>query len=284
MPKTILWTVLAMIAFASNSVLCRVALGHQTIDAASFTLIRLASGVLTLCCIVFLKNKSVRPIQGDWISGIQLFLYAVLFSFSYLSLGAGTGALILFGAVQLTMIFAGIRAGERPGASAWIGILLAIGGFLYLVSPGWTAPSPVGAALMTGAGVAWGLYSLRGRRITNPLETTAGNFIYAISLAVIISLLTLAQAHLSTTGIALAVASGSLASGVGYVVWYAALQGLAATHAATVQLCVPVLAALGGTLFLSEAVTLRLIAASIVILLGIGVVLTAPVRGKKIPA
>ena len=260
-------------AFATNSVLCRMALGHDTIDAASFTLIRLASGALILGLIVLIKKKSVVLTHGNWISAGMLFLYAVMFSFAYITLSTGTGALILFGAVQLTMIGAGIRAGERPTGLAWLGIVLAIGGFIYLVSPGLSAPSPLGAVLMTFAGIAWGHYSLRGRDSTDATATTMGNFMRAVPLALLTSLLTLMNFDLSMEGAVLAILSGALASGLGYVVWYQALPGLTATHGATVQLSVPILAAMGGVMFLSESLTLRLSIASIVILIGIGMVL-----------
>jgi drug/metabolite transporter (DMT)-like permease len=257
------------------------ALGYDTIDAASFTLIRLTSGALMLWLIVFVKNKTVTMTGGDWFSAGILFLYAVMFSFAYITLSAGTGALILFGAVQLTMIFAGINAGERPHVITWFGIALAMGGFVYLVSPGLTAPSPVGATLMSVAGISWGLYSLQGRRSTSATATTMGNFMRAVPFAVVISLPTIANLGLSVEGVMLATLSGAIASGIGYVIWYAALPGLTATHAATIQLSVPVLAALGGVLFLSESFTLRLLVASVAILLGIGIVLWSPAQNCR---
>jgi drug/metabolite transporter (DMT)-like permease len=281
--KTLAFTALAMTAFAANSVLCRMALGQDMIDAASFTLIRLASGAMTLWLIVLVKNKSAAMTHGDWFSAGLLFLYAVMFSFAYITLSTGTGALILFGAVQLIMIFAGIRSGERPHARAWFGIALAMGGFIYLVSPGLSAPSPVGATLMAVAGIAWGLYSLQGRHSTNATATTMGNFMRAVPFALLISLLALMSFDLSMAGALLAVSSGAIASGIGYVIWYAALPGLAATHGATVQLSVPVLAALGGVMFLSESLTLRLLMASMAILLGVGIVLWSPVHSHRRP-
>ena len=262
-----------MMAFATNSILCRMALGHESIDAASFTLIRLTSGALMLWFIILIKKKSVAIKHGDWFSASMLFLYAIMFSFAYITLSTGTGALILFGAVQLTMIGAGIRSGERLTVNAWVGIVLAMLGFIYLVSPGLSAPSPLGAVLMTVAGIAWGLYSLRGRKSTEATATTMGNFMRAVPLALLISLLSIMSFDLSMAGAMLAVLSGAIASGLGYVLWYAALPGLTATHGATVQLSVPILAALGGFLFLSESLTLRLVYSSIAILLGIGMVL-----------
>ena len=273
MLKTLLLTALAMTAFAANSVLCRMALGHNAIDAASFTLIRLTSGALMLWLIVLAKNKMPAMLNGDWFSAGMLFLYAVMFSFAYITLSAGTGALILFGAVQITMIFAGILAGERPHFSTWFGIALAMGGFIYLVSPGLSAPSPVGATLMTVAGIFWGLYSLQGRRSTSATATTMGNFTRAVPFATITSLLSVTNLNLSMEGVMLAALSGAITSGIGYVIWYAALPGLTATNGATVQLSVPVLAALGGIYFLSESFTLRFFMASSAILLGIGIVL-----------
>lgn len=271
--KTITLTVLAMIAFAANSLLCRLALGEQSIDAASFTSLRLAAGALTLWLIV----TATRPVQagqmGDWIAAAMLFLYAIAFSFAYLSLTAGTGALILFGAVQLTMLIAGLRGGETFAPLSWVGFVLAVAGLVYLVSPGLAAPTPVGAALMALAGIAWGIYSLRGRGIANPLLATAGNFARTLPFAVAVSALFFASVRASWSGVGLAVASGAVASGVGYVIWYAALRGLTATRAATVQLSVPVIAAFGGAMFLSERITLRLLISSAAILGGIATVL-----------
>ncbi len=267
-------TTMALIAFAANSIFCRFALGDQTIDAASFTTVRLLSGALTLACIV-LHTRRGSPLQsGNWISASMLFLYAVTFSFAYISLSAGTGALILFGAVQITMILSGLIAGERPRLLEWLGLLAALGGLVYLVLPGLSAPSPLGSALMALAGIAWGVYSLRGRGIDDPVANTTGNFVRAAPLALIVSLIALSNYSLSPKGALLAVLSGALASGLGYVIWYAALRDLTATRAATVQLAVPVIAAIGGIFFLAEAVTLRLTFASIAILGGVGLAIS----------
>src|SRR3990172_4836369 len=214
--KTLALTALAMTAFAANSVLCRMALGQNAIDAASFTFVRVASGALTLWLMVWVKNKSVAVTHGDWFSAGMLFLYAVTFSFAYRTLSAGTGALILFGAVQLTMVFSGLRVGERPPAGTWLGIALAMGGFVYLVSPGLSAPSPVGAALMTVAGITWGLYSLQGRQTEDAAATTMGNFMRAVPFALLASLVTFMNVDLSLGGIMLAILSGAIASGIGY--------------------------------------------------------------------
>jgi drug/metabolite transporter (DMT)-like permease len=271
--NTVLLTALAMLAFAANSLLCRLALGAGTIDAAGFTGIRVASGALLLGLIVVPRWRHGDVPRVDWRAVVMLFAYMILFSFAYLSLGAGTGALILFGAVQLTMFGFALRAGETFARLSWIGLALAIGGLVYLVSPGVTAPDPLGALLMSLAGVAWGSYSLLGRRTADPMQVTAWNFICALPLAAVTVLLSLRNLHVTPEGAALAVASGAVASGLGYFLWYAALRGLAATQAATVQLCVPIIAAFGGVLLLGETVTLRLVTASAATLGGIALVL-----------
>jgi len=268
--QTAFLTTLAMIAFASNSLLNRLALGQRTIDAASYTMIRLVSGALMLVLISALQKKNGQVILGgSWLSAALLFLYAVTFSFAYLSLSTGTGALILFGSVQLTMILTALLSGERPHALEWLGLILALGGLVYLVSPGLTAPSPSGSALMVVAGIAWGFYSVRGRKSQNPLADTAGNFVYAVPMVLLIRLISLNNVHVSINGVLLATVSGALASGVGYVIWYAALRGLTTTRAATVQLSVPVLAAWSGVAFLAEDLSMRLILAGLLILGGI---------------
>jgi drug/metabolite transporter (DMT)-like permease len=273
--RTLLLTAFAMLAFAANSLLCRLALQQPIIDPASFGSIRLASGALVLGLIVRLQAGHGTPARPDWPAAAMLFAYVACFSFAYLTLSAGTGALILFGAVQVTMIGAGLRAGEQFRPVAWGGLLLAVGGLVYLVSPGLSAPPLVGAVLMAVAGVAWGGYSLRGRGVPDPLAATAGNFLRATPLAIGLSLLTVGGAHATLPGAALAVASGALTSGIGYVVWYAALTGLTAMRAATVQLSVPPIAALGGALLLGETITPRLALASAAILGGIALVLTS---------
>jgi drug/metabolite transporter (DMT)-like permease len=280
--RTTAATAFALVAFASNSVLCRLALGRAAIDAASFSTIRLASGAIMLVMIasVLGAGGAARP-PGSWASASLLFLYSAAFSFAYLSLSAGTGALILFGAVQLTMILAAIRGGERPHLLEWGGWILALAGLVILVLPGIKAPSPAGSALMAAAGVSWGVYSLRGRGGGNPLADTTSNFLRAVPLALGVSLAALGRFHVSREGVLLAAASGALASGVGYVVWYAALRGLTATRAATVQLSVPVLAAAGGLLFLSERLSVRLLVAAVMILGGIA--LAAARRGSPAP-
>jgi drug/metabolite transporter (DMT)-like permease len=280
--RTPLLTLIAMLAFAANSLLCRMALGEQQIDAASFTAVRVLSGALTLTLFMLPHwRRGGRRSELNWRMALMLFAYMIFFSFAYLSLSAGTGALLLFGAVQLTMILAAWRAGERFTPGSWLGLLLAVAGLVYLVSPGITAPDPIGAVLMLIAGLAWGLYSLLGRHARNPLEATAHNFLLAVPLAIATSVIFIGDFHISARGLGLAVASGAVASGLGYVVWYAALRGLTSTRAATVQLSVPVIAAIGGVLLLSEPVTLRLVLASAATLGGIALVLlqrTAPRR------
>jgi len=275
--RAIALTVAAMLAFAANSLLCRMALQHGGIDAASFGSIRLVSGALTLALVVRLRSRAGPAGRADWLAAAMLFAYVAFFSFAYLSLSAGTGALILFGAVQLTMLGAGLREGEMFGPVAWSGFVLAVAGLVYLVSPGVTAPPPLGAALMAVAGVAWGVYSLRGRGVADPLAATARNFARAAPMALVLSALLAGtgSAHADAAGIALAVASGALTSGIGYVIWYAALPWLSAMRAATVQLSVPLIAAFGGVIFLSEAITPRLAFASVAILGGIALVLRA---------
>jgi drug/metabolite transporter (DMT)-like permease len=272
---TAVLTAVALLAFAANSLLCRLALQQASIDPASFAAIRIVSGAITLALIARYRAPRAVPGKSDWISAAMLFIYVAFFSFAYVTLPAGTGALILFGAVQLTMFSAGLRSGERFGAIAWGGLALAVAGLVYLVLPGVAAPSPAGTALMAIAGVAWGVYSLRGRRAGDPLLATAGNFARAVPFALVLSLLFLSNAKISSVGIALAIAAGAVTSGLGYVVWYAALRKLSALRAAAVQLSVPLIAALGGVVFLSETLTLRLAVASAALLGGIAVVLTS---------
>jgi drug/metabolite transporter (DMT)-like permease len=270
--RTLLLTALAMTAFAANSLLCRLALGEGAIDAPSFTGLRLASGALVLW-LLLAKRTGVRLIRPNPKAAVMLFAYAAAFSFAYLDLDAGVGALILFGAVQLTMVTAGLIAGEASPPLTWTGLGMSLGGLVYLVSPGLTAPPLTGAALMALAGVAWGFYSLSGRGVSDPLQATAGNFVGAVPLGVLLCLPFLGALHLSTAGVLLAIASGALASGLGYVIWFAALRGLSASAAASVQLSVPLLAACGGVLWLGETFTWRLAIASVLILGGIALVL-----------
>ena len=283
---TLLLTAVALVAFASNSILCRLALGAREIDAASFTLVRLMSGALTLLLVRAAVARRAAPktvttaTSGPWIPAALLFIYAAPFSFAYIRLSAGTGALILFACVQATMLIGAIRSGERFQWLEGIGLAIALAGLTYLVSPGLSAPSPLGSALMATAGVSWGLYSLRGRGSADPLGDTTLNFIWALPLALLVSLVAVRGTHLSARGIALATASGALASGLGYTIWFAALRGLTAIRAATVQLTVPVLAAAGGVLLLQESVTVRLLVSAALILGGVGLALTGRVRAR----
>lgn len=264
-------TVLALTAFAGNSLLCRAALAQTHIDAASFTTVRLLSGAVVLWVLVLIRGGA-RPGGGNWLSALALFAYAAGFSFSYVQLTAAAGALILFGAVQTTMIASGLWSGERMRVLQVAGLMLACGGLVSLLLPGLSAPPLVGALLMLGAGVAWGVYSLRGRGADDPLQVTAGNFIRAAPMAVILSLALMGQASMDLAGVGYAFLSGALASGVGYAIWYTALPFLKSTTAATVQLGVPVIAAFGGVVFLHESLTLRLLAASLAIIGGIALV------------
>jgi drug/metabolite transporter (DMT)-like permease len=264
-------TAVAMLAFAANSLLCRLALQQDRIDPASFGAIRLVAGALVLACVMRSRRQPAAP--GDWRAAVLLFAYVALFSFAYVSLAAGTGALILFGAVQLTMLGAGLLGGERFTPAGWMGLALALAGLAVLLLPGAAAPSLHGAVLMAGAGVAWGGYSLRGRGAADPLAATAASFLRAAPLGILLALGFAAHAHADARGVGLAVVSGALTSGLGYVVWYAALRRLTAMRAATVQLSVPPIAAFGGVLLLGEALTLRLGLASLAILGGIALVL-----------
>jgi len=266
-------TTFAMLAFAGNSLLCRVALKDTGIDPASFTTIRLASGALVLWLIVRSRRAGARPL-GSWPSALALFAYAAGFSYAYISLTAATGALLLFGAVQATMISWGLWHGERLAAMQVTGLLVALVGLVGLVLPGLSAPPLAGALLMLGAGVAWGVYSLRAKGSGDPTQATAGNFLRAAPLAVALSLLTMTQARVDVAGAIYAALSGAVASGLGYAIWYTALRGLRTTTASTVQLSVPVIAAIGGVLWLGEPLSLRLIAASVAILGGIALVIS----------
>jgi drug/metabolite transporter (DMT)-like permease len=267
-------TLVAMIAFAGNSLLCRLALKQTAIDAASFTFIRIFSGAVVLWLIVKVR-RSARGGGGNWPSAFALFAYAAAFSFAYVTLSAATGALLLFGAVQATMISWGLRRGERLRVRQVAGLALALSGLVVLLFPGLSAPPLAGSILMLGAGVAWGIYSLRGKTAGDPVSATAGNFLRAVPFAAILSISLLPLARLDRVGICFAVLSGAVASGVGYVIWYTALPGLKAASAATVQLSVPVLAAAGGILLLGEPLTLRFLVASIAVLGGIALVVTS---------
>jgi len=258
-----------MLAFAANSILCRMALGESTIDAASFTSIRLISGAVILAVILAYRQRGFFLEKINPLSTLMLFTYAICFSFSYIRLSTGTGALILFGTVQITMILFGLLKGERHGRLVWTGIIAAFGGLVYLLSPSVSAPPLISALLMIFAGVAWGIYSIRGKNQKRPLSSTGWNFIGTIPLVLFTSLLFHSEIYLTASGIMLAILSGALASGIGYAIWYSVLPHLTPTNAATVQLSVPVIAAFGGVILLAEPVSLRLIVASFVVLGGI---------------
>ncbi|MBU1696833.1 MAG: DMT family transporter [Proteobacteria bacterium] len=276
--KTILFTFLSLVAFAANSILCRFALGGELIDAASFTSIRICSGAVFLGIIYLFTKRDTKHIsyKNQWLMPVMLTMYALFFSYAYISLSTGTGALILFGAVQATMIISGWISGERMNFIQFTGLFLAIAGLVYLVFPGLSAPSPLGAVLMAIAGIAWGIYSLLGRQAKDPVITTAMNFIYSIPIVLIAGFLISSPVLITSRGVFAAVISGTFASGAGYVIWYAALKGLSSTRAAIVQLTVPMIAAIGGIVLLSEAFSARLFIASIIILSGVGLAL-----GKK---
>src|SRR6266513_2191 len=279
-----------MIAFATNSLLCRAALKHTSIDAASFTFIRIFSGAVALWLLMNIRSRMIvdrtatslvdgsetrvglpsppsspkrrgdpfslrekikmRVLDwkdnGNWISALALFIYAAAFSFAYVDLSAGTGALLLFGAVQATMILWGLHKGERLDLIQIVGFIVAVTGLIVLVSPGLSAPPLIGSILMLGAGVAWGIYSLRGKGETNAASVTAGNFVRAVPFAAAVSIISVPWLHVDIAGISYAIISGAITSGLGYVIWYSALPGLKAARAVTVQLSVPVLAATGG--------------------------------------
>lgn len=270
--RTILLTAVAMAAFAANSILARLALGSGAIDAASYTGIRLASGAVVVGMLVMLRGKSGwRSLArlGTWQQAAALLGYALAFSLAYQLLGASVGALILFASVQIGMVARAVLVGDRPGALEWLGLGLAGAAFVYLVSPGLAAPDPLGALLMVMSGLCWAAYSLLGRGSSQPLADTAGNFLRCLPVAVLLLVGGLALNAPRLDGVIYAVASGAIASGLGYAIWYAALPELSRTRAAVVQLSVPVIAAFGAALFIGETVTPRLLVSSALILGGI---------------
>jgi drug/metabolite transporter (DMT)-like permease len=283
--RVVIVTSLTLIAFAANSVLCRLALGGNLIDPVSFATLRLVNGALALAIVsrAAPESKATKNTSGAWASGFALFAYAIAFSLAYQSLSAGTGALILFGTVQVTMIGGALKSGESLGFAQWVGLAAAIGGLTFLALPGLSAPDPIGALLMCLAGVAWGVYSIRGKGVTAPVSMTAGNFFRSAPMALIASAVAISSAHLAPSGILLALISGVITSGLGYVLWYKALSGLTTTQAAVAQLLVPVLATLGGVAFLSERMSVRLAIASALILGGVAIAAlkrdSAPARG-----
>ena len=297
-------TAFALTAFAFNSILCRMALAAREIDAAGFTTVRLVSGAVVLAFLVIASGRGGNPsgsegvpetaddatrgalptgrvsaFGGNWLSAFFLFAYAVAFSFAYVGLTTATGALILFGCVQLTMFGVSLRRGVRPRALEWVGLIVAFSGLVYLVLPGLAAPPLTSALLMAAAGIAWGGYTLRGKGSENPLADTSGNFIRSVPMVLVLALAFLPNLEVSWRGLVLAVLSGAIASGVGYSVWYAALKYHTPTRAAVLQLSVPVIAAAGGVLLLAETASVRLAIAGALILVGIGLTLV----GRKSP-
>lgn len=271
--RLIALTALAMIPLAANSWLCRAALRDTEIDPASFTSLRLISGALMLWLLLVATGRLRSADRGSWPSAFALFAYAALFSFAYLTLTAATGALLLFGAVQVTMIALGVRAGERLDLVQIAGVALAFGGLVGLLVPGLSAPPLLGALMMIGAGIAWGVYSVHGKGAGEPTRVTAGNFMLAVPMTIVLSLMTLGDLSLDAAGVWLAVASGAITSALGYALWYSLLPNLRAFSAATVQLSVPVIVASGGVILLDEPITLRLVLASAVVLGGIALVI-----------
>lgn len=264
-------TLIALIAFAANSVLCRLALDVYATDPASFSLLRLFSGAVALILIVGVSNRSLRSLvrNSTWRASISLAVYVLGFSFAYITLDAGIGALVLFSAVQLTMMAVALYEGERPQIIEWLGWLFALSGIIVLVAPGVSAPSPIGLVLMVVAGVAWAGYTLLGRGVTQPLLSTASNFVFATVIVLLPCLFLLNLDRLPWQGVALALLSGAIASGAGYAIWYAVLPHISTVHAALLQLSVPVLAALGGVLFINEPISTRFIISCVLVLSGI---------------
>jgi drug/metabolite transporter (DMT)-like permease len=278
MIRTVALTSLAMLAFAANSVLARLALGAGGIDAAGYTGVRLAAGAIALVLIVTIVDRtppaSYRP-AGSWVQAAALFGYAIAFSVAYLALGAAVGAIILFGSVQLGMVGRAIALGDRPGPWEWAGLVSAFAALVYLVSPGVAAPPVWAAALMAASGFCWAAYSLIGRGSTTPLADTTGNFVRCLPVAILLIAVGLWTATPTPAGLAYAIVSGAIASGIGYAIWYAALPGLSRVGAASVQLTVPGIAAAGAVLFIGEPLTPRLLVASAAIIGGIGLTIVA---------
>ncbi|MDQ6967284.1 MAG: DMT family transporter [Mariprofundaceae bacterium] len=278
--KTSLFTAMALIAFAANSVLCRLALGVHQMDAGSFTVIRLLSGIIVLYIIVAMHAKQQRTqlhfkLTTNWLAAAMLFVYATAFSFAYISLDTATGALILFGSVQITMIAYSIYTGNRLNIAEWIGLAMAFIGFTYLIYPNLNSPSAIGFLLMSISGIAWGIYSIQGMHAKTALFDTAQNFIKTLPFIAILALISLPQAQFNLQGTLLALLSGGIASGIGYAIWYTALRGLSNSQAAVIQLAVPVIAAIGGVLLVSEEMTLHLMISTVMVLGGILIVISA---------
>ncbi len=279
--SVVVLTLLALVAFAANSLLTRMALGSAQIDAPSFAAIRLGAGAITLCAIVRLQSGGWSALRGrGFVGALSLFAYAVPFSFAYVRIAAGIGALILFGVVQLTMVGYGLVKGERPGASTWLGLLMAVVGLGLLTVPSASRPDMLGVGLMTVAGVAWGVYTLVGRGAGEPLTVNARAFLWASLPAAVLTVAFEAPQPATVRGIVLALISGAVTSGLGYALWYRVLPRLSVMQASVAQLSVPVIAAIGGALLLAEPLTLRLVASSVLVLCGTGLVLSVRARGR----
>ncbi|MGN6160046.1 MAG: DMT family transporter [Devosia sp.] len=277
--RIIALTVIAMIAFAANSVLARLAFATAGAEPLSYTGIRLAAGAATLAVLLALRRRNVR-LGGSWSGVAALFGYAILFSIAYILLGAGTGALILFASVQIGMLGWAVYRGDRPGLIEWLGFVVAFGGLVYLLSPGVVAPNPLGALLMLVAGLCWAAYTLIGRASTSPLDDTAGNFMRSSPLAVVMIVAGALTHGVSLAAVIYAIVSGALASGLGYAVWYTALPSLSRTRAAIVQLTVPAIAGAGGVLFIGEALSPRLVIATIAIIGGVALAVISSSRRR----
>lgn len=274
--RTGVCTTAALVAFAGNSIIARLALRDGAIDAAGFSAVRLLSGAAVLVLIVGVRGRQVPQRRRRRLPALALFVYAVGFSFAYVSLNASAGALILFATVQLTMLGVAWVEGDRLHGLQSVGLVMALAGLVYLVLPGLEAPPLAGSVLMLVAGVAWGWYSLLGRGISEPIDATAHNFLWTVPLVLALAVVTWPQWRPTFAGIGLAVLSGAVTSGLGYVIWYAALAGLRASQAATAQLTVPVLDAWGGAILLDEAITTRLVLSASLILAGVGLTLRRP--------
>jgi len=280
--KTIICTCFSLFAFAGNSVLCRLALGEAQLDPASFTIIRLLSGIVMLMLIssIFqIKNSSKS--KGSWFSALMLYVYAVTFSYAYISLDTGTGALILFGSVQLTMVLISLISGNRLRLIEWLGLITAFAGFVYLVIPSISTPSFQGFILMAISGIAWGIYTLMGKTSQQPLKDTAFNFLRTLPFVLALIIIQLNHTNLSQQGIILALISGAITSGIGYSIWYIAVGGLSTIQAGVVQLLVPIIAAIGGVVFAQELISVRLIFSSILVLGGIMLITSSQFYGIK---
>lgn len=280
--KIVILIALALMAFAANSILSRLALETHAMDAFGFTIIRLLAGSVVLLAILsFSQTRSSTEAKGSWFASVMLFVYALSFSYAYLSLETGTGALILFGAVQITMILVSVYSGSRLHPTEWLGMIIAFVGFVYLILPDVSTPSVTGFLLMTIAGMAWGIYTLKGQKSQNPLSDTAYNFLRTTPFVICLAIVTLNNTHYSAMGIILAVLSGGIASGLGYTIWYAALSKITSSQAAVLQLLVPVIAAFGGVLFVSEPITLRFITSAMLVLGGVWLVMVGKTYVSK---